>query len=150
MILTETYQAVLTQNKQAMWKKIGIFLLAMWALSAILNAILPKPPPPTKEEIAQKDSLLAISEQNKREDEELSKAHYIAKSYLKKVLKDPDSFEEIEYKKYFVREEKGKKTPYAQVTIKYRAKNGFGGFNVEERGFSFNKSIKLIDVFEIK
>ena len=46
-----------------------------------------------------------------------------AESYLKNNLRDPSSYERIDYNV--------KKN--GEVTIKYRAKNGFGGYEIEER-----------------
>lgn len=45
-----------------------------------------------------------------------------AESLIKKNLRDPDSYQLIE-----VTPQKGK-----TVTVRYRAKNGFGGYNVSE------------------
>ena len=46
-----------------------------------------------------------------------------AESYLKNNLRDPSSYERIDYN---VKEN-------GEVTIKYRAKNGFGGYVIEEQ-----------------
>ncbi len=52
------------------------------------------------------------------------------KMYLKQNLKDPKSVEYISWSKMF-RNENG----YYQVTVKYRAKNSFGGYVIEENTF---------------
>jgi len=133
-----------------MWKKIGIFLLAIWAFVAILNAILPEPPTPTKEEQLKVDSIKKENEAIEKKNDEIMMAYVSAERFLKKNLKDPDSYEEIETEKYFVTQVKGKKKPYIQIKIKYRAKNSFGGYNVETRAFNFDKDLNMIDTFESK
>lgn len=81
----------------------------------------------------------------KREDS-LNKAYRYSYKLLKSQLKDPDSFEEIENKRYFVIKQKKKKTPHIQVYIKYRAKNSFGGYMVEESYFDFDKNLDIVKV----
>ena len=51
--------------------------------------------------------------------------------YLKANLKDPDSLEFIEWSQVILQEVQGKK--YWAVRVKYRAKNSFGGYVVEEK-----------------
>jgi len=65
-------------------------------------------------------------------------------SWLKQNLKDPDSFEAIEWSKviknangYFVR-------------CKYRAKNSFGGYAVENKLFMLNSSGEVTTVTDVE
>ncbi|MDG4475401.1 hypothetical protein [Thiovibrio frasassiensis] len=65
-------------------------------------------------------------------------------SWLKQNLKDPGSFEAIEWSKviknangYFVR-------------CKYRAKNSFGGYAVENKLFMLNSSGEVITVTDVE
>lgn len=62
------------------------------------------------------------------------------KSYLQGVLKDPDSFQAIEWSKV-VKSDKG----YA-VRCKYRAKNSFGGYVIEEKLFLMDSSGRVTSV----
>ena len=55
------------------------------------------------------------------------------KTYLKENLKDPKSIEYIEWSKVF---SEGK---YYLVRCKYRAKNSFGGYVLENQIFFINK-----------
>lgn len=87
-------------------------------------------------------------ELKKMQDDSLMNCYITAELFLKKNLKDPDSYEEIEHSSYFV-SQKTLKDPYMQVTIQYRAKNGFGGMNIEKKAFSFDKSGNLNDVIDL-
>ncbi|OIN55672.1 hypothetical protein [Arsenicibacter rosenii] len=80
-------------------------------------------------------------------EDSLTKAYIISKRVLKQSLKDPDSYEEINAEKFFVKPDLNSKTPspYIQVVIKYRAKNSFGAFNIERRYFNFNKAMGLTE-----
>ena len=51
--------------------------------------------------------------------------------FLKANLKDPDSLEFVEWSQVSLQEYKGEK--YWAVRVKYRAKNSFGGYVVEEK-----------------
>ncbi len=84
------------------------------------------------------------------QDDSLSKASYYAKEVLKKSLKDPESFDLVEAKKYFVNQkslDKGDFT-YIQVKITYRATNSFGGTIQNTQCFNFDKKMLLIETFE--
>jgi Na+-translocating ferredoxin:NAD+ oxidoreductase RnfG subunit len=83
----------------------------------------------------------------KANDELLFKMYYISEQFIKENLRDPDSYQKIEHKSYFIKEDKKEKT-YIQVSIKYRAKNGFGGMNVKKRYFDYAKNMALIETFE--
>ena len=64
------------------------------------------------------------------------------KDYLKKNLRDPDSYQSIEWGKVIL-------LSYGtyEVRHKYRAKNGFGGYDIEEKLFIIQdkKVIKVVD-----
>jgi hypothetical protein len=59
--------------------------------------------------------------------------------YLKKTLKDPDSYQSIEWSKV-VKNSDGT----FSVRHKYRAKNSFGGYGVEEKVFKLSSSGDII------
>ena len=69
---------------------------------------------------------------------------YQVKNYLKKNLKDPDSYESIEWGSVV------EKDGNYQVRHKYRAKNSFGGFVVENCLFILNKEGNVIDVIDLQ
>ena len=65
---------------------------------------------------------------------------------IEKNLKDPDSFEVIEHREYKVSDA----TPdmVYQSSLKYRAKNSFGGFVIEKRCFNFDGAGNMTKSFE--
>lgn len=65
---------------------------------------------------------------------------YQVKAYLKKNLKDPDSFEAIEWSPV-AKTENG-----YMVRCKYRAKNSYGGYIIENQIFILNKKGNVISV----
>lgn len=83
----------------------------------------------------------------KANDELLFKMYFISEKFIKENLRDPDSYQEIKHTSNFIKEDKKEKT-YIQVSIKYRAKNGFGGMTVKERYFNYAKNMALIETFE--
>ena len=98
----------------------------------------------TPEEIAAN----RIEELQKKREDTLATCYVQAKMYLKQNLKDPDSYEEIEYKNFYV-DRKDSKDPYVQVQIRYRAKNSFGGMNVGNMLFNFDKEATLTDMIDL-
>jgi len=64
---------------------------------------------------------------------------YQVKSWLKSNLKDPSSLKFIEWSKVF-RESNGE----FSVRVKYRAKNSFGGYSVENKVFYLNSSGRVL------
>ncbi len=67
---------------------------------------------------------------------------YQVKSYLENVLKDPDSFEAIEWSTV-----QNVDTGY-MVRCKYRARNSYGGYVIENKIFILNKSGNVISVVD--
>lgn len=65
------------------------------------------------------------------------------KDYLKKNLKDPDSYESIEWSDV-VKQSDGS----FRVRHKYRAKNGFGGYVVESKVFVLDKDGNVTDILD--
>lgn len=66
--------------------------------------------------------------------------------YLKSVLKDPDSYEGIEWTKVETIDQAIGKY---RVRHKYRAKNGFGGYSIENQVFyldSLGGITKIVDI----
>ncbi|WP_294957975.1 hypothetical protein [Sulfurovum sp.] len=69
---------------------------------------------------------------------------YQVEDYLKKTLKDPDSYQSIQWYKV-------KKTPTGfKVLHEYRAKNSFGGYVVEMREFILDSNGNVIATKKIK
>jgi hypothetical protein len=62
-------------------------------------------------------------------------SHFEVRKYVKKQMREPDSFEHIETRVVPVNE-KGQHT----LTMKYRARNGFGGMSVGSALATFNNS----------
>lgn len=65
--------------------------------------------------------------------------------YLKNNLRDPDSYQSIEWSKV-IKNDNGTFV----VRHKYRAKNGFGGYNIEEKIFVLNKDGEIIKINDYK
>jgi hypothetical protein len=69
-----------------------------------------------------------------------------AEMTLKQNLRDPDSYKRVGWKKYSndlgIKTKDGKEfilpSSYSVWGLKYRAKNGFGGYEVEEQLFIFS------------
>lgn len=90
--------------------------------------------------------LLIIANQSSKQDEPSNPTHAVVensqwdgsvrqvKDWLKGHLRDPDSLEYIEWSPV-VKDGEG-----YTVRVKYRAKNGFGGYEVEERVFSLDQA----------
>lgn len=68
---------------------------------------------------------------------------YQVKNYLKENLKDPDSYQSIEWSKV-VKNSDGTFV----VRHKFRAKNGFGGYGIENKIFKLNSSGIVISVLD--
>jgi len=70
----------------------------------------------------------ALGEQRKENEKTIREIVYICEASIRKNLRDPSSFERIESTGYGLPAGEGRKG----VVIKYRARNGFGGMNVEQ------------------
>lgn len=69
---------------------------------------------------------------------------YQVENYLKKNLKDPESYEGIEWSSVI------EKDGNYQVRHKYRAKNSFGGYVIENCIFTLSKDGTVIDVVKLQ
>lgn len=69
---------------------------------------------------------------------------YQVENYLKENLKDPDSYQSIEWSSVV------EKDGNYQVRHKYRAKNSFGGYVVENCIFTLSKEGNVIDVLKLQ
>ena len=125
-------------------KKSGLkwywWVLIVWVTATVIASFLVDKP-------ASPGAAKSAETEQKTEDP-LITAYVLSEMYLEKNLKDPDSYEEIEHRKYYVNQ-KSKRDPYIQVTIKYRAKNSFGGMNIGNVAFNFDREgtmIKMIDL----
>lgn len=79
------------------------------------------------------DSNIIHESEYKAYNSEWDGSVYPVKLYLKKNLKDPDSYEAIEWSKV------QKTNEGYMVRHKYRAKNSFGGYVIENKVFYLNK-----------
>jgi hypothetical protein len=70
----------------------------------------------------------ALVARTKENEKTLREIGYICEASIRKNLRDPGSYERIESTSYGLPTGEGKKG----VVIKYRARNGFGGMNVEQ------------------
>lgn len=123
------------------WKVFGGFMIVSIIVSMIQNCNNPKPNTSgvLKSQIE--------NEYNSKREDSLYKAYKTSYRFLKNNLKDSDSFDEIEHKRYFIVKKKKKENTHIQIYIKYRAKNSFGGYVVEEKCFNFDKKLNLIEAF---
>lgn len=71
---------------------------------------------------------------------------YQVERWLDKNLKDPDSFDAIEWSKVF--KTAIPKTPYG-VRCKYRARNSFGGMNIYNQVFYMNKNGNVVTYMDL-
>ena len=80
----------------------------------------------------------------------IQKLYFASKLAIKGSMKNPDSYDEVDHKEYFVIKEKKdfkkKNFPYIQVYIKYRGTNSFNAIVTAEKLFSYDKNMNLIKV----
>jgi hypothetical protein len=89
--------------------------------------------------------ILSCSETKKDKNETLfDENSKIVKAYLDNHLKDPDSYQSIEWSP--AKESKDGDGSIA-IRHKYRAKNSFGGYEIEEKVFII-KNKKVVDVID--
>lgn len=87
----------------------------------------------------------SINQIELQREKQLKQAYYNAKNTLKEYLNDRDSYDEASHEEYYV-DKKKKSDPYAQVIIKYRAKNAFGAMVLDEKIFNFDENMNIIKV----
>ena len=154
--MTEEQKSNNKKTNKKIFKVFGwIFLgfIALMIIASIIKAIFETPEQKAEsiKHQAQLDSIQVAKEQieteNKTQEQELRDAYVAAKLTLKKNLKDPDSYDEIEDKRFYVTDDE---KIYIQVLIKYRAKNSFGGMNISQQAFNFDKALNLIESYEVK
>lgn len=123
------------KKKFPLWGKVVIGLFAFPFVAGVGVAIFsPNSPASLEQQIAQAkaDSIQAKADSIQLV---LQTIRYHAKKSVTDNLKDPESFEEIEHKEYRVTDPDP--LVYYQASIKYRAKNSFGGYVIEKRCFNF-------------
>jgi hypothetical protein len=125
------------------WKVFGGFMVVSIIVSLIQNCNNPN----NNITAVSKSQIEIENEYNSKKEDSLYKAYKISYRLLKNNLKDSDSFDEIEHKRYFIAKKKKKENTHIQIYIKYRAKNSFGGYVVEEKYFNFDKNLNLINAF---
>ena len=118
------------ENKSKSFTNVVIVLVFL----VILGAIIPDSPSETKTQLSQTETQNVVPKTPEEIDSERlsswygARTHWQLYSLVKENLKDPDSLELI---KTSYERKKDKKGNYVKVNMKYRAKNGFGGYNVE-------------------
>ncbi|ACT96677.1 hypothetical protein [Dyadobacter fermentans] len=127
-------------------EKLLVGILIFIVLFAALKLSDEPAKPLTPEQITEQKRQDSLQAEYNRQKENLRTIRYLVKSHIKKNLKDPDSFDEIQHEEFEVTN-KTKKL-YYQASIKYRAKNSFGGYNVEKWCFNFDKNLQNTKVFE--
>jgi hypothetical protein len=123
------------------WKVFGGFIIVLIIVSMIQNCNNPKP---NTSDVSKSQ---IENEYNSKNEDSLYKAYKISYRLLKNNLKDSDSFDEIEHKRYFIAKKKKKENTHIQIYIKYRAKNSFGEYVIEEKYFNYDKNLNLINPF---
>lgn len=91
------------------------------------------------------DSAAAANARAQKMNNDIGLAPYKARRAIKKNLKDPDSFEEIDHRAGFV----GEKGIYISCLTTYRAKNSFGGYGIEKALVNFNDAMEPFEVVPV-
>jgi len=119
-----------TKKGMALWKKVLIGFALVFFIGAFYNGFVN-----------------GSTKENKRPKQKLDTAYIIARQALKKVLKDPDSYQEIDHREYYV-DGKDSARNDMQVIISYRSKNGFGGYVPGKKAISLDSSLTVIDFYD--
>lgn len=143
------------KNKKTNTKTLKIFMwlflgfVALVIVGSVIQAIFetPEQKAASIKRQAELDSIQVANEKNKAQEDDLIMALVKSERILKENLKDPDSYDKISDKKFIVTDDK---KIYIQVLIKYRAKNSFGAMNIGEQAFNFDKSLNMIESYEVK
>jgi hypothetical protein len=131
-----------TWYKKTWVKVVGAIFLFFYVSNLIKN----------KNGVESEETQVAQVVEEKKELPSLKMAEIKASRYLKESMKDPDSFEVINAETFFLREYKGDTTQYKyiQCALRYRAKNGFGGYAVEKQNVIMNANFQPLEIYEIK
>lgn len=121
--------------------KWAVYLFFFFAISIIIGLFMPEDTPEAK-------AAAVANDIKKAQDDSLLTCYVVARRLLKENLKDPDSYDEVEEQKYFLKD--SSPTKYIQVSLKYRAKNSFGALNLEQQCFNFSKELIMTEQFECK
>ncbi len=92
------------------------------------------------------DSLEQVRQRASKMEMDISSAHLRAQRSIKNMLKDPDSFEEIDHRSGFV----GSNGVYVSSLVTYRSKNSFGGFAVGKVLVNFDEEMKPIEAVSVE
>ncbi|MBC7570780.1 MAG: SHOCT domain-containing protein [Spirosoma sp.] len=135
-------------NKPSKWKIalyifIGLFVLA--ALGNLNNKDQTQYAEVTPQEQARLDSLEVENERSRKLENDINIADLKADRAIKRILKDPDSYEQIDHRSAFV----GEKGIYVSCLVTYRAKNSFGGFGVDRALVNFGEDMTPIEVIPV-
>lgn len=123
---TRANSVVAPLNIDEALKKIAVGGIAFLFLLAVFKALTEKSPPPSTEAHVNTDYAYLHEVSNSPWDGSVRQVE----QYLKNNLKDPDSYQSIAW-------DKVSKMPNGTYVVrhKFRAKNSFGGFSVEDKLF---------------
>jgi hypothetical protein len=98
-------------------------------------------------EEAKKDSLDKVLEKEVETQEYfISNCHFMTKKAIQKLLKNPESFDELSHQEFLTTKKKNSRI-YAQCVIEYTAINSFNGKIREKKTASFDSIGAMIDIF---
>lgn len=120
-----------TKKGMALWKKILIGFVVLVVISSTAERFIEK-----------SDAVI-----EKHPQKNLTMAYVKSRRVLKENLKDPDSYQEIDHKEYYVSGPDSAKNDM-QVLINYRSKNSFGGYVVSKRAFTLDSTGNITDTYE--
>lgn len=126
-----------SKMRKAGYVLIGAILLAVWMVSAPDNKDESNAKPTTSTTYTEKTTEIVSNSP-------WDSGVYQVKDYLKKTLKDPDSYQSIEWYKVI------KTSTGYKVLHKYRARNSFGGYMIETIEFILDSSGNVTSAREYK
>lgn len=129
-------------KKRSKWRIFWMVFLGFALFGLVLRIAEGPKKEPTAAERAEADSLARLN----KIGEDAKYAYIKADRAIKNSLKDPDSYERIEERAGYV----GTDGIYVSCLVTYRAKNSFGGYNVEKALVSFDDKMEPISVKSIE
>lgn len=123
---------------------IGVFIILAWVWYWFSQYTKSQHPSLQKKEIIQENTCKNITLEMCNQFSVWDGSHSKLQSYIKENLKDPSSFDHIETRYSYV-------NGTFIVTMKYRAKNSFGGMIIEEVKAKINEETgEVIEVISVK
>jgi hypothetical protein len=126
-------------KKKALWWPIlaGVVIVG----SILLIIISPNNDRPSVDMVAYR----AREDSVRKFTNDIDVSYLKAEQAIKRNMKDPDSFAEIEHRSEYV----GKKGIYISCLVQYRAKNSLGGYNIDMVLVNFNKAMEPIAIVPV-